>query len=121
MDLGTCVEVSITHIAKDLPLEGAIEWCAPAELPVTPPQATAAGGASSGGSGGGTDEGVGESGGGVGVCGTWEELHSALGSHKIDKLMWPWAGIALHAPMFKSMTASSFIVTVGSSVFNAHS
>ncbi|KAI8472501.1 MAG: hypothetical protein J3K34DRAFT_503500 [Monoraphidium minutum] len=120
LELRACVEVTFTHIAKRLPPKGVLVWCAPVELPACPP--AGCGGLPAAGGGGGarpTDEGSDESGGGIGVCGTREELHDAWEGHKIDKLLWPWAGIALHPPVFKNVTAGEFIASFGDKEFLA--
>lgn len=124
--MAACAEVTITHsIHKGvvaLPYKGALSWCTAVQLPAALPPPPA-GSVSDGGGGTGTgaavadEEGVGESSGGTGVCGTWEELHTAFEGRTFNKLFWPWAGIALHPPSFKGVSATDFISAMGASVF----
>ena len=134
VDLGTCVPVTITHIIKDAPITGTLQWCAPVDMSFQRPLPLGGGGNGEGGgagAGGGAGmggrargdgspsaaaEGFGESGNGVGVCANWEEVHQCR-EWQAGKLMWPLAGIALHAPMFKCMIAPAFIEALGDAVF----
>lgn len=106
VDLGTCVPVTITHIIKDAPITGNGEGGG----------AGMGGRARGDGSPSAAEEGFGESGNGVGVCASWEEVHQCR-EWQAGKLMWPLAGIALHAPMFKCMIAPAFIEALGDAVF----
>lgn len=121
VDLGTCVDVTITHIAQELPSNGTLQWCVPVQMssaPPLPPAAAAPGGGDDSGGSTVDGEGCGENGGGdVSVCTTWEELHGMRQGRLADKLMWPLAGIALHPPSFKAMSADRFISVMGAVVF----
>lgn len=115
-------------MAKSLSGDGLLQWCVPVQNdPLVPVEGVAVDRVGDGGCNGAgcISGGYGNSSGTevtaendpVVGCTTWEELKSAA-AKGTRQLRWPLAGIALHAPSLKGVTAAFFIKSMGSMVFD---